>query len=263
MPGGRGADIFDAADDALELTDETEGAVERLEDQYRQELEAAVTELRAKMNKAYVAKVLEVLPEELKPKYDAVAQALLERDEAVRAAQKALQETLEKIKASQGADKAAPEDRRRRFGPPGGEPSKTDVLRSHFVLTDEQDEKLDALRRETFGQMRERMRDLFRGLRGGERDRNAFRRVRIAMEKLREEMDDTVAKAAADVLTEEQKPDYEAACAAIDACRKATEEAEEACRKAIVEAVGEEKATELLGPPPGEALAPKAPGTEF
>jgi hypothetical protein len=256
-----GADVFDAAEDALELTDETEAGVDQLQAQYRQELEAAIAELRAKMDQAYAAKILELLPEDRKPKYDAVAKALLECDEAIRAAEKTLEETLDAIKEKQGQPTAG--ENRRRFGPPRGQASKMDILRSHFVLSDEQQEKLDALRRETFGQMRERMRGLFRELRGGERNRNTFRRMRMAMEQVREEMDDTVATAAVEWLTDEQKADYEAACAAIDAFRKAEEEAEAACRKAVVEAVGEEKATELLGPPPGEALAPKAPGTEF
>ena len=268
MFGGQqaGTEIFDAATKTLELTDEAKAGVDQLSAQYADELDAAITELRMKMNKDYVAKILALVPDDQKPKYEAVAKALAARDEALAAARKELKVALDAVKKNQGADKApAPDDRRPRFGAPGGgTASKVETLRTHFVLTQAQQEGLDTAQRNGFGGMRDRMQGLFAGLRGagGPPDPNAFRQIGEAMRKVRNEIEDEVAKVAAALLSEEQKKDYTTACAAIDASRKKEKEAEEACRKAIVEAVGEAKANALLGAPAGQAAAP-VPATAF
>ena len=253
-------DIFDAARKTLDLADKAKTGVDVLDAQYADELQAAVAELRTKMSKEYVAKILELLPDEQKPKYEAVAKALAEREEAIAAAQKELKPVLDKVKTSQGADKAQRDDRRPRFGLPGGtSTSKVDILRTHFVLTEDQQDALDTAQREQFGAMRDRMQGLFPGPRdaGGQRDPNAFRQIGQAMRQVRDEVDEQVAKGMADLLTDAQKKDYAPACAAIDVCKKKTKDAEDACRKKIVEAVGEEKADALLGPPPGKPAEPK------
>jgi len=262
--GQQGTSVFDAARQTLDLPDEAKAGVDMLDAQYADELDAAMTELRMKMNAAYVLKIIELLPADQKPKYEAVAKALADRDAAIVAARKEQKEVLDKVKTSQGADKAPRDTRQRRFGPPGGAAGKGDILRTHFVLTEQQQESLDAARRDNFGAMRDRMRGLFQGMRGpdGQRDPNAFRRIGAAMRQIREEVGDKVAEAANVFLTDAQKKDYATACAAIDTCRKATKAAEAACRKAITAAVGEEKANALLGPPP-EALAKPAAGTAF
>ena len=269
MPGGPGGamfgagtrtEIFDAARRTINLPDDAKRGVDLLDAQFGEELQAGITELRLKLSKDYVAKILALLPEEEKPKYEAVAKALTERDEALAAAQKELKATLDKVKASQGADKAPRDDRRRRFGPSGGSPtSKIDILHTHFVLTEQQQEMLEETQRDNFDAMRERMEKVFAGLRGpgGPRDPNAFRRVGEAMRQVREKIDDDTAMVVAEFLTPEQRKDYATASAAIDACRKKTKDAEEACRKKIVEAVGEVKANSLLGPPPGKIAEPK------
>ena len=264
-PGDR-TEIFDAARRTLDLSAEAKAGVDQLDAQYADQLEAAIAELRAKMNKEYVAKVLGLLPDDQKPKYEAVAKALSERDEAVAAAQKELNGVLDKVKTSQGADKAPRTAARPRLGMMmgGASNSKVEVLRTDFVLTEQQQEQLNTAQREGFGGMRERMQGLFGGMRnaGGPPDPNAFRQIGQAVRQVRDEVDDEVAKAAVAFLSDAQKQDYATACAAIDTSRKKTKEAEEACRKKIVEAVGEEKANALLGAPPGQPVQPKQ-GTTF
>jgi len=268
-PGGPGggpfggptrSEIFDAARKTVQLPDNAKSGVDSLEAQFADDLQTAVSEARRELSRDYVAKILALLPDEEKPKYEAVAKALDERDEALAAAQKELKAALGKVKTSQGADKAPRDDRPRRGGPPGGSmDSKEDIVRTHFVLNDQQQEILEGIRRENFDAMRRRMGDLFARLRnpGGPPNPDAFRQIGQAMRQVREQIDDETAALVAEVLTPEQKKDYTAACAAIDACRKTTKDAEEACRKKIVAAVGEEKATALLGAPPGQVAKPE------
>jgi len=263
-PMGR-TEIFDAARQAVPLPAEGRKGVDLLEAQFGEELQAAIAEARLKLAKSYVEKVLALVPDAEKPKYQAVADALTARDEAFAAAQKELKTALDLVKTIQDAAQAPREDRRRRFGPPGGSfTSKTDILRTHFVLTDEQRGELERTQREGFDAMRKRTEELFAELRerGGPRDPQAFRRVAQAMRQIREEVEDQTALAVAQLLTAEQKKDYTIACAAIDTCRKKTKEAEEACRTKIVAAVGEEKAAALLGPAPGQVTKPRRT-TEF
>ena len=274
-PGGPGGgmfggparpEFFDAARKTVQLTDNAKSGVDLLEAQFGDDLQTAITQALRKLSRDYVAKILALLPDEEKPKYEAVAKALDERDEALAAAQKELKAALDKVKTTQGADKAPRDDRRRRGGPPGGSmDSKVDILRTHFVLNDQQQEMFEEIRRDDFDAMRQRMDNLFARLRnpGGPRNPDAFRQIGQAMRQIREKIDDETAALVAEVLTVEQKKDYAAACAAIDACRKKTKDAEEAGRKKIVEAVGDEKATALLGPPPGQVAQPKKPPTAF
>jgi len=260
-----GIDVFDAARKTLDLSDQAKAGVEMLDTQFTEQLQAGITELRMKLSKDYVAKVLDLLPADQKPKYEAVAKALNERDEAVAAAQKELTTALDKVRTSQGADKVERKDVRPRFGQPGGSTtSKVEVLRTHFVLTEKQQGEIDIAQRENFGLARDRMQAIFAGMRdaGGQRDPNAFRRVGQSMRQIRDEVDDQVAKIAVEFLTDEQKKDYATACTAIDTCRTKMKEAEDVCRKKIVGAVGEEKANALLGLPPGKLAEPKK-GTGF
>jgi len=267
MPGGMApTEVFEAARKTLHLADEAEKGVALLEGQFADEFEAAVNELRLTMAKAYVAKVLALLPDEEKPKYEAVAKALMERDEAMVAAQKELKTALDQVKANQGVDKAPRDNRRPRFGPPGGvRNGKLDILRSHFALTDEQQQLLDGLERDARDAVRQQMEPIFANLRDAGRppDPNTFRQIGQIMRQAMEKADDETARVVAELLTAEQKKDYTAACAAIDTSRNKTKDAEEACRKKTVEAVGEEKAAALLGPPPGAAVVKPKAGTAF
>jgi len=259
-------DVFDAARQTLTLTADAKKGVDQLDTQFGDDLQAGIAELHRKLSQDYVAKVLALLPDEQKPKYDAVAKALAERDEALAAAQKGLKAGLDLVKTMQGADKAPRAARRQRFGPQGGsQTSKTDILRTHFVLTDEQQQALDQAQRDGFDATRERMQGLFAGMGdrpGGPPDPNTFRRVGQAMRQIRDEIDDGVAKAVVEVLTDDQKKDYATACAAIDAYRVKSKEAEDVCRKKVVEAVGEPKANALLGLPAGKVAEP-VKGTTF
>ncbi|HPD13300.1 MAG TPA: hypothetical protein PLE19_00020 [Planctomycetota bacterium] len=258
-------EIFDAARQTIALPDDARKGVDQLEMQFNDDLQAAMTEARLKLAKAYVEKLLALVPEADKPKYQAVANALTARDETLAAAQKELKGALDLIKVAQAGAPAARDERRPRFGPPGSMTSKTDILRTHFTLTDEQRADFDQAQREGFDAMRERTDALFAELRqrGGPPDPTAFRRIGQAMRQVREEIEDQVAKAVAPLLTAEQKKDYETACAAIDAWRKKVKDAEAACRAKIVEAVGEEKAAALLGPPPGQIAKPPKKAAEF
>ena len=253
--------VFDAARQALALPADTRKSIDQLDGQFVEELQAAITEARLKLSKDYVAKVMALLPDEEKPKYEAVAKALTGRDEALAAAQKELKAALDLIKAAQAADPAPRADRRRRGGPPGGsQTSKVDILRTHFVLTGPQQAAVEEAQRESFDAMRERMQGLFAGLRGqpgGNPDPNAFRRMGQAMARIRDEVDDATGKTAAEFLTAEQKKDYATACFAIDTARTKVKVAEEVCRAKIVDAVGVEKANALLGPAPGTLAEPK------
>lgn len=253
-------DIFNAARKTLDLADKARTGVDLLDAQYADELQAAIAQVRTRMSKEYAAKILDLLPDEQKPKFEAVAKALAERDEAIAAGQKELKKVLDAVKTSQGADQPRREDRRPRFGMMGGATaSKVDILRTHFVLTDQQQEALDTTERESAAAMRERMQALFAALRegGGPPDPNGFRQIGPAMRQIRDELDDEVAKAALQFLTDDQKKDYTVACAAIDVCKSKAKDAEEACRTRIVEAVGVERANALLGPPPGKAPEPR------
>jgi len=260
-----GIDIFDAARKTVDLTDQAKAGVEVLDTQYTEDLQAGITELRLKLSKDYVAKLLDVLPAEQKPKFEAVAKAMTERDEAVAAAQKELTKGLDKVRTSQGADKVEHKAAGPRFGASGGSStSKVEILRTHFVLTDQQQGELDIAQRENFGLMRDRMQAIMAAARdaGGQKDPNAFRQMGQTMRQVRDEVDDQVAKVAAGLLTDDQKKDYTTACAAIDTCRTKMKDAEDVCRKKITDAVGEEKANALLGLPAGKVAEPKK-GTGF
>lgn len=275
MPGGPGGggfdamgrpEIFDAARQAIALPAEARKSVDLLEAQFGDDLQAAITEARLKLAKDYVAKLLALVPEAEKPKYQAAANALTTRDETLAAAQKELKGALDLIKVAQGAAQAPRDERGPRFAPRGGSlTSKTDILRTHFVLTDDQRGELEQAQREGFDAMRERTEALFAELRqrGGPPDPAAFRRIGQAMRLVREEAEDQTAKSIAAVLTPEQRKDYDVACTTIDAWRKKTKDAEAACRTKITEAVGEEKATALLGPPPGQVAKPRKAAAEF
>jgi hypothetical protein len=154
-----------------------------------------------------------------------------------------------------------------------------EMLQSHFVLTEDQQAQFQAMMRDNQQAMREQMqevmreqiRERFRDAMGGLRRREgpgdpaARDRIGAAMRQLNEEMDEQNAKGFAQFLAEEQKGDFTKACAAMDGCKKKTEEAEEACRKKVVEILGEEKANAVLGapPPPAGRARPPERRTDF
>ena len=260
--------IFEAARQAFELSEQVEGSLAQLENEYVVKELDTIAEVRAKLAKEYVLRIIEILPAGEKAKYKEVMAALDARDEAIAAAKKELREVLDKVKADQGADKVAP---RRFFGRRASADvptSKTDMLRQCFVLSEAQQNEIRTIQREGFGDMRDMMRERMREQMGG-RERGGrpdFRAMREVMTKVREEIDAKNAIAMVDVLTDKQKADYQTASAAMDACKKKTTEAEEACKKKLIELLGEEKANAVLGegPPPqrGGAAATRR-RTEF
>lgn len=269
--GGAGnTDIFGVAKRAFELADDNELAVDNLAIQYAVDESDAVAELRKRLNKEYLVKILVLLPDEEKPKYEKVLAAMTERDDALAAAQKELRAVLDKVKANQGADKVkAPDDPRARFfrPRPGTLPTtKMAMLTTCFVITAEQKQEIDDIQRQSRDGMRDKLRDQMRALFAagpdGQRDPNARDRARDIFRKAREDADEANVKVVAEFLSEGQKKDFTAACTAMDTCKKKTTDAEAACRKKVVGAVGEEKATAILGPAPGAKPA-TAPKTDF
>ncbi len=259
-----GTDIFDVARRTAELADDKQAALDALGIQYAVEENAGVAKLRQELNKAYLVRIVALLPDEDKPKYEKVIAAMTARDEAIAAARKELREALDKVKASQGADKVKTDDRAFRFFRPrrGEAPTrKIDVLRTYFVLTDDQRTQVEEVHDANRNAARDRIREQFAALRrgGGRPDPAAMRQMGQVFRQVREEVDEQDAKAVVQLLTDAQKKDFATASAALDASKKKIADAEAACRKAVTEAIGEEKANAILGPPPLAAAKPAAP----
>ncbi|MBL7222774.1 MAG: hypothetical protein ISS72_02875 [Candidatus Brocadiae bacterium] len=267
--GGPNTDIFDVAQRAATLTVEQRAAVEALATQFAAAEAEAVAEVRKRLNKEYLVQIVKLLPDGEKPKYEAAITAMTARDEAIAAATKTLRAVLDNVKAKQGADKAPAADDGRPpfFGLPRAAAltAKLDLLATHFVLSDGQKAMLDDVRRGAHEGMRDRMRDAMRGRMaalhqaGGRPDIDMFRTVRSTMQRVREQLDEENAKKAVEILNEKQKADFATASKAIDAFRKARDEAEATCRTQVVEAVGDDKANAILGPPPPAVPEPALP----
>ncbi|HUT33139.1 MAG TPA: Spy/CpxP family protein refolding chaperone [Planctomycetota bacterium] len=278
MPGmtGRGGDretdLFDVARRTVTVPEDKLAALENLALEYAVAENDAVAEVRRRLNKEYLVKVVALLPDEEKPKYEKVIAAMTERDDAIAAAEKELREALDKVKVAQGADKvAAPADPNQRFfrARPGEVPTrKYDALRSCFVLTDDQTKQVDVIHDANRDAVREKMRAQFANLRpadGGRPDPARMRQMGALYRQARDQADDEDAKAITNLLTDAQKKDFATVCTAMDAYRKKIADAEEACRAKVVAVVGIEKASALLGLG-GNAAAGPAPaekGTEF
>lgn len=265
-----GTDIFDVARRSATVPADKQADLAALASAYAVEQNEGTAKLRRELNKAYLVRVVALLPDEEKAKYEKVIAALTERDEAIEAAQKTLREALDKVKVSQGADKAVPAEeadpRRRFFQPRRGEAPtrKFDVLRSYFVLTDEQRKQVEDLHNAHRDDARNKMRARFAALRGGggRPDPAAMRQMGQLFRQSSDEVDKEDAEAVVQFLTDAQKKDFATACAAMDACKKAIDEATATCRKKVNEAVGEEKANAILGPLPQAIVAPAGPAPE-
>ncbi len=268
---GRGTqetDLFDVLRRAVTIADDKRAAIEALAIQYAIEERDTVAEVHKRLNKEYLAKVVALLPDDERPKYEKVIAAMTERDDAIAAATKELREALDKVRASQGADKAKPPDdprRRLAFQLRRGEvpTRKMDALRTCLVLTDDQLKQIDTIQEATRNATREKLRGLFRRPEGGGRpDPAQMRQNFAAMRQARTEADEQDAKAVANLLTDEQKKGFATACAAIDAYNKKVGDAEAACRTKVVEAVGADKADAILRGPGANPAGP-APGAQF
>lgn len=90
----RRTDLFDVARRAFELADATRVAVGDLRVDYGIAERYGIAEIRRRLSKEYILKILPLLPDEEKPKAEKALAAMLERDEAIATAQKALQEAL-------------------------------------------------------------------------------------------------------------------------------------------------------------------------
>jgi len=251
MMGGRGGpDVFDAARRFLELNEEQQAAVGKLDSQHDTEEREAIRELRKTLNQKYLALIVEILPGEEKEKFQKLFAAMTERDDALYAARKELLEVLNKISEEQGVEQR---------GPTGIVPnSKTDLIRRCIKLTDDQQEEARELRRAAFAAMREEMRNIQRPR--DWQDAEAREEFMTAIRKAREAVDDASAKAVAALLNDEQKKAYETASAAHDVYKKKEQASNEAYEKTLVELVGEEKAKAAMQPrrffPPGGMRRP-------
>ncbi|HPD16263.1 MAG TPA: Spy/CpxP family protein refolding chaperone [Planctomycetota bacterium] len=272
MGGPREADLFDVARRLATLADDKKAALGNLEIEYAFAENDAMAEVRRRLNKEFLARIVALLPDEEKPKYEKAIAAMTERDEAIAAAEKELREVLAKVKTSQGADKVvAQADPNQRFFRmrPGDVPTrKMDALRTCFVLTDDQRKEIEVIRDGNRDAVREKMRAQFANLRGadgGRPDPEQFRRMAPLFRQVRTETDDADAKMAANLLTDAQKKDFATVCAAIDTYNKKVADAEAACRAKVTEAVGADKANAILGYTAAAAAqaAPAAKGTEF
>jgi len=268
-------DLFSVARRAVTLAADKLAALENLAIEFAIAESDAQAEIHKKLNKEYLAKVVALLPDAEKPKYEKAIAAMTARDDALDIAEKALRETLAKVKTNQGADKvAAAQDPNQRFfrGRPGDVPTrKYDVLQTCFVLTDEQKQQVQVIHDANRNATRDKMRAQFAALRpqgGGRPDPAQFRRMAPLMREASNQADDEDAKGIVNLLTDAQKTDFATACTAMDTYRKALADAEAACRKVVVEALGQEKADEILGLTAAEAAAagpgaPPAKGTAF
>jgi len=253
----RGTDVFDVARHTSQLPDDKQASLDALAIQYAVEENEAIAALRQELNKKYLVSILALLPEEDKPKYEKAIAALTARDVAIAAAQTELRGVLDKIKVSQGADKVKQADQAgggfRFFQPDRGEvpTRKIDALQACFVLTQAQGEDIHEVHDGNRNAARDRMRQQFARLRGdgGRPDPAAMRQMGQLFRQVSDETDNKDAEAVVQFLTDAQKKDFATVCTAVDTYRKKTADAETACRKAVNEAVGEEKANAILGPP--------------
>jgi len=265
----RETDLFDVARRTATLADDKLAALENLAIEYAVAQDEAEAEARKKLNKEYLAKVVALLPDADRPKYEKAIAAMTERDDAIAAAEKTLRGVLDTVRTKQGADKVKPADdpNRRFFQPRRGElpTRKYDTLATCFVLTDEQRKQIDVIHDANRNAVREKMRGQFANQGGGRPDPAQFRRMAPLFRQARTQVDDDDAKAIANLLTDAQKPDFATVCTAMDAYRKAVTAAEDACRKKVVEALGQEKADAILGltAEAAAAPAPAAKGAEF
>ncbi|MFW6161360.1 MAG: hypothetical protein ACODAJ_01245 [Planctomycetota bacterium] len=233
--GGRGdVDVFETARKMAELGDEQSQALDALIVQHSLEQNEAEGELNRQLARKYMALVIELLPDEEKPKYEKVLAAMVERDEQREAARHELLTVLETVRKEQGADLDGPPDRVPR--------GKTEILHRYLKVTDEQHQQMDQRRRDGFAAMREEMRE---HRPDDWRDPQQLQAFRDAMEKARDKIDDQTAEQMADLLTEEQKQAYQTAVKAYDAYQAKIDEIDAAFQAKLVEAVGEEKAQEL------------------
>ena len=235
--------VFDAAQRYFDLTEEQNAAVDGLEGLRGAEERAAIAELNKQLDKKYVALILEVLPAAEKPKFEKVFAAMTERDEAIEAARKEFRTVLDKVETDQKIEQKAPPD----YIPF----EKTDLVRRFIKLTEQQQTGTDAIRRDGWGGMREKMRNIPRPQ--DWRDAQARRQYGIAVRKAREEVDEGSAKAMVQLLSEDQQKAYQTAATAFDVYRKKVDEAEAAYEKKIVDLVGEEKARAPRRAPAGGA----------
>ena len=91
---GRTTDVFDVVRRGFELAEEKRVAVNDLAVEYGIAERDGIAAIRRQLSKAYMLKILPLLPDEEKPKAEAALAAMIARDEAIAAAQKVLREAL-------------------------------------------------------------------------------------------------------------------------------------------------------------------------
>ncbi|MFP4057549.1 MAG: Spy/CpxP family protein refolding chaperone [Candidatus Brocadiia bacterium] len=227
---GRETNVFRTVQRYFDLTEEQGAAIEKLDRQRDAEEREAVEKLRDRLDEKYVGLIIEVLPDEQKEKYQAVIDAMKARDEAIDAAREKYAAVLEEVRTEQGVEPRYP---------PGYVPTqKTDLVRRYLKLTEDQEAAVDEVRRQSFREMRELMRDIPRP--DDWRDEAARRKFMEAVTKARDEHAEKTVKDMLVFLTEEQKKTYETAATALDEYRKTVDAAREACEKKLIELLGEE-----------------------
>ncbi len=227
----RELDVFEVARRYFDLTDEQREALDGLRWQRDGERREAERKIRQELNAKYLELIVEILPPEPKEKFKAACEAALERDKARAEARAEFQKVLEEVAKAQDLEVRVPPD----YVPY----SKTDLIRRYIKLTDEQREGVEQIRRDAFGAIRDKMRQVRRPR--DWRDEAARRRFFEAMRKVRDEVAEETAQTVANLLNEEQKTLYEKAAGAFDTYRKKVQEADEAYEKKLIELVGEEK----------------------
>jgi len=145
-------DVFEVARRYFDLTDEQREALDGLRWQRDGERREAERKIRQELNAKYLELIIEILPPEVKEKFKAACEAALERDKARAEARAEFQKVLEEVAKAQDLQVRVPPD----YVPY----SKTDLMRRYIKLTDEQREGVDQIRRDAFGAIRDKMRQV-------------------------------------------------------------------------------------------------------
>ena len=224
-------DVFDLARRYFDLTDEQRESLDGLRRKRDAERREAERKIRQQLNDKYLELIVEVLPPEAKDKFKEACQATRDRDQALAQARAEFRNVLDEVAKAQDLKPNVPPD----YVPY----AKTDIIRNYIKLTDEQREGIEQIRRDAYGAMREKMRQVPRPR--DWRDEAARREFFETMRKIRAEVAEETAETMVNLFNDEQKKLYERAAAAFDAYQKKVQEAQQAYEKKLIELVGEEK----------------------
>lgn len=92
---GRTTDVFDVARRSVDLTEDLQAAIAKLDAEHATKEREAIDAARKLLAKEYVLRIIEILTDEQKPKYKEIIAALDARDEVLAAARKQSEEARE------------------------------------------------------------------------------------------------------------------------------------------------------------------------